>query len=751
MGGKQAASSAIPSPSHDLLHNSSSLASLLVAVSSVPISLIFALGVQGDPSAYIISLISFGLLASVDLRTGLRKAALGFTVSLLVLFYTIETSIVGQRLAPLVYGELTLFLVALPPALAVLVSGLLISTPTKHKMVKANLLATFATSFGFSLGAMMKVGFSAPSDSLLLPTTIFILLGLAANTLQTLLLEGLDKLSKTRKFSLAMMPTAFFAYNSVAVYAYFISPNATQAYLFFSSLAFLPLLALTGKGALGLAERVVHKPATRPAKPTITIGGEHLLAQGHVQTIKVNTDSRGQPKDVASIEIQLSLPNGKRETLKLSHASTGKYTATYQPRIPGSYKARINATTKEHMSSNESFSFTVQQPVPQQAPIQRPPPPAQPAQKPFLRLHQPFHSRPPTPVPVPPVQHITPSVRISPPPQGNSKLNNWDPKAWVGQEVHGYRIIQHIATGATGYILRATFGQAGTETALKIPILKTGSGTTALDETMSEATRLLELSGQSKYIVQIRGILVDRLNVQEIVKGNTSLYLQSPPAIVMEFMKGGNAKRLLGDPSYDSLSYSEKWGSIVVLLGHMIASALDTIHNAGFAHLDVKPQNILFNADPPANGPDMMSQIVSGALVPKLGDLGSAVKIGGKVVQFTSEYAPAEQVLGSAAATPMDVYQLGATIFTMLTKTPVHPKKLVDAMDSLVKNPESGTAMNDLRTIWNSFTPDFSRIDPKLSPIVSLLKDMLSRDPRHRPRAGEVSNSFRKLADSLDR
>jgi len=133
--------------------------------------------------------------------------------------------------------------------------------------------------------------------------------------------------------------------------------------------------------------------------------------------------------------------------------------------------------------------------------------------------------------------------------------------------------------------------------AIKIPILKTGTGAAALEETMSEATRLLELSAQSKYVVQLRGILVDRLNIQEIVKGDTQLYLRSPPAIVMELMKGGAAKGLLEDPAYDSLYYSEKWGGIVMLIGSMIATGLETIHNAGFVHLDIKPQNLflIFN------------------------------------------------------------------------------------------------------------------------------------------------------------
>jgi serine/threonine protein kinase len=285
--------------------------------------------------------------------------------------------------------------------------------------------------------------------------------------------------------------------------------------------------------------------------------------------------------------------------------------------------------------------------------------------------------------------------------------------------------------------------------AIKIPILRTGSGTTALDETMSEASKLLDLSGRSKYIVQLRGILVDRLNVQATIKGDTMLYLKNPPAIIMEFMKGGNAKRLVEDPSYDSLYYSEKWGSIVMLLGQMIATALETVHTEDFVHLDVKPQNILFNVNPPVTGQETLDQMLSGTLVPKLADLGSAVRTGGKAAQFTSEYTSGEQVLGAGAATSMDIYALGATIYSMLTKTPVNSTKLISAMNNMIRDPGSGKAANDLKSAWNSFTLDLARIDPKFSPAIPLLKEMLSRDPNHRPPAGKVASSLRNLADKL--
>src|SRR5437773_12472554 len=123
--------------------------------------------------------------------------------------------------------------------------------------------------------------------------------------------------------------------------------------------------------------------------------------------------------------------------------------------------------------------------------------------------------------------------------------------------------------------------------------------------------------------------MVDRLNVQEIVKGNIALYCRSPPAIVMDFMKGGTGKKLIEDPVYEPLYYSEKWGGIVVMLGQMMAQALDMVHKVGFVHLDVKLQNVLFTSKPPLTGQDMLFQMVAGSLVPELADLGAAVKGGG--------------------------------------------------------------------------------------------------------------------------
>ena len=771
MGGKQPQTSVLAKPHHNLPAPTGFFAPSLVTVLSLPLGFAFALGFQGNTLTYVITVISFGLLTALDLKTGLLRSILGSAATLVTLSYILQNSAFASQISS--SGQFAFVFVALPPAAGVLLSTVLFSRKDRYRVPRQMVLATLATGIGLVIGASKSSGSNLIGSSLL-SASLFIALGLAANSLQMGLLFFLDKFWQTKRFSMAVMPPAFFSFNAIVGYLYFTTFNPDLAYIFFSSLGFLPILAVAGIIASSVAVRMLGAPAQpktasvstkaplpSAAPPKVRISGDHSIKLGHVESIKIATESEGKPRDMATIDASIQTPGGKRDQLRLSHVSVGRYNAAYAPGKPGNYNASIVVTSKTHQTSKESFSFTVQpQPI-----VHQPAPPAarstpQVSRAPIQR---------PAPQPPVPVQRPSPPpvVSLPPPPSaplpktGLPSLEKWDPRIWVNQEIHGYRVIEHVATGATGYVLRATFGQASTEMALKIPILKMTSrvravneptaGTITLNETMTEATRLLELSGQSKYVVQIRGVLVDRLNVQEIVKGNTALYYRSPPAIVMDFLKGGTAKKLIEDPQYEPLYYSEKWGGIVVMLGQMMAQALDMIHKAGFVHLDVKPQNVLFTSKPPLTGQDMLDQMVAGSLVPKLADLGSAVKSEGKVVQFTSEYAPGEQVLGDDADPSMDVYALGATLYTMLTRTPAHSNTLIEAMNNLSNNPSSSKAANDLESAWDSFSPDLSKIDSKFAAIIPVLKDMLNRDPARRPDAEKVANSLQKLVDKHGR
>src|SRR5438445_8908059 len=90
-----------------------------------------------------------------------------------------------------------------------------------------------------------------------------------------------------------------------------------------------------------------------------------------METIRITTNTSGRPTDVTNLNATLTIPTGKRELLKLSHNSAGKYTVSYLPRQSGTYTLQVAATTK-NVSSTETFSFTVQCPSTPPPPVPQP-------------------------------------------------------------------------------------------------------------------------------------------------------------------------------------------------------------------------------------------------------------------------------------------------------------------------------------------------------------------------------------------
>src|SRR3989442_4033900 len=133
-----------------------SLGPILTVVLAVPIAFLFGLGIQGDSSAYIIGLVSLGVLTSLDLRSGLSKVGVGFAVSFLASLYVIGHSVSGQGFSPLSFGDLSLLLIALPPSIGVLLAGLLFFRATPFKMIKGNVLASIALAVGLGVGVALE-------------------------------------------------------------------------------------------------------------------------------------------------------------------------------------------------------------------------------------------------------------------------------------------------------------------------------------------------------------------------------------------------------------------------------------------------------------------------------------------------------------------------------------------------------------------------------------------------------------------
>jgi len=91
----------------------------------------------------------------------------------------------------------------------------------------------------------------------------------------------------------------------------------------------------------------------------------------------------------------------------------------------------------------------------------------------------------------------------------------------------------------------------------------------------------------------------------------------------------------------------------VLLVFRMVANGLNSIHQQGFVHCDIKPNNILINK--------------TGSI--KIIDLGQSCKIGTvkQRIQGTPDYIAPEQVKRKPLGPKTDIFNLGATMYWALT------------------------------------------------------------------------------------
>lgn len=264
---------------------------------------------------------------------------------------------------------------------------------------------------------------------------------------------------------------------------------------------------------------------------------------------------------------------------------------------------------------------------------------------------------------------------------------NWNPMNWIGENVYGYKISEIIGEGGGSYVLK---GEKDNKFyAIKVlKVQPTKSQTVALRDFIDlfkESNSLIDLSNHEG-LVKLFGIFVDINQIGSIMRGDGETYLRYPPSIVMEFMEGGTVKDLL------KFYYTDKkWYDLVRIILLRVSLALSHIHKSGYVHLDIKPQNIFFSEKLPNNISDIFSFLSMKPQVVKLGDLGSATKIGGKIMQITPEYSSPKQIenaiLGLGATTDMDIFSFGILAYHLLTGGKVSPTaKLIDEAIELYNN-----------------------------------------------------------------
>src|SRR5882757_1035758 len=260
----------------------------------------------------------------------------------------------------------------------------------------------------------------------------------------------------------------------------------------------------------------------------------------------------------------------------------------------------------------------------------------------------------------------------------------------------GFSYAEEVGRGGFGIVYRCT--QTALDRTVAVKVL-----TAELDEKRERFMREQRAMGRLTGHPNIVGVL----QVGETDSGH--------PYLVMQYHRHGSLEariRRSGPLPLDE----------VVRLGVKMAAALDTAHQRGILHRDVKPANILFTE----------------YAEPALGDFGIAHISGGfKTATGTFTGSPAftapEVLSGDPPSAASDVYELGATLFAALTGHAAYERKSGEQV------------VAQFLRIASEPVPDL-RDSGIPADVSALVEKTMSRDAWERPSAADLREELGHVA-----
>jgi serine/threonine-protein kinase len=271
----------------------------------------------------------------------------------------------------------------------------------------------------------------------------------------------------------------------------------------------------------------------------------------------------------------------------------------------------------------------------------------------------------------------------------------------VDVSVPGYQVIRKIADGGSASIFKAKKEPFEQVVALKVLLARCAGDKEMVAAFDREATVLGKLKHRN--IVKFGGV----------VKGAPR------PTYEMELFEGTTLEELIARRQKLPVAEAAK-----VLL--QIAEALSTIHVQGYAHLDIRPDNVLVSDKLEARLIDFSicretKQSIFGRLV------------GGEYKpQGTVTYLSPEQIQAQDPGAKADVYALGLCLFEALTGAP--PFKGLD-QKALMK-----MHLSDVPPPLDAARPDCP------PDVVELVRKSLEKDPLRRPDTTAVAQVLARHA-----
>ncbi|MBL8851553.1 MAG: serine/threonine protein kinase [Planctomycetaceae bacterium] len=255
--------------------------------------------------------------------------------------------------------------------------------------------------------------------------------------------------------------------------------------------------------------------------------------------------------------------------------------------------------------------------------------------------------------------------------------------------IDGFDLLSCIATGNISQVWEVKEVATGQQYAMKL--------------LLPEAFRDPEQKGQLKHEAKI-GKSFEHPNLIRVYDLRVT---KKHAYFTMEFFRGANLKSMIRS---DLTSVQVRAKKIM----EGVTQALAHMHEKGWVHKDIKPENILMTRGGDVRLIDFsLTAKSAGALTKMLKSKKSVI------IQGTRTYIAPELVRRNPATTAVDMYSLGITLYEMLTGKPPFIQSNPDAllMAHIQSKPETPSVMNP------NITPELDR----------LVLKMLAKSPKDRP------------------